>query len=89
MTHLLMADFNAGFSAQTHKPTSEVEIARDHIEKLLQESPSLRDAGDRLVECAYKGATLHVSMLASCSEFDFPQRSPYTFAEIMERGMSK
>jgi hypothetical protein len=85
MTHLLMADFHAGFPAQTHKPTSHVELARGHIEDILEESPSLRAAGDRLVKCAYKGATLHASMLASCSEYDFPGRSPYTFAEIMER----
>ncbi len=85
MTHLLMADFHAGFPDQIHKPTREVERARDHIEDILKESPSLREAGDELVESAYKSATLHASMLAHCSEFDFPGRSPYTFKEIMER----
>lgn len=85
MTHLLMADFHPGFPERTHKPTSEVEIARGHIEDILEESPSLRAAGDQLVKCAYKSATLHASMLTSCSEYDFPGRSPYTFAEIMER----
>jgi Domain of unknown function DUF29 len=85
MTHLLMADFHAGFPEQIHKPTREVERARDHIQDILKESPSLRDAGDELVESAYKSATLHASMLANCSEFDFPQRTPYTFTELMER----
>jgi hypothetical protein len=33
---------------------------------VLEESPSLSGLGDQLVDCAYKRAMLHASMLASC-----------------------
>ncbi|MBV8442897.1 MAG: DUF29 domain-containing protein [Hyphomicrobiales bacterium] len=60
--------------------------ARNEIADHLEDNPSLKAVLDRAMEQAYRYARLKAAIETEFDEDDFPERSPWTFAEATDPG---
>jgi len=66
-----------------HKWDDTIDNAREEIEELLKESPSLRRETDEMIAEMYPKAVKDAAKQTKLPASDFPTECPFTFEELM------
>ncbi|HVH77120.1 MAG TPA: DUF29 domain-containing protein [Stellaceae bacterium] len=81
LVHLLKWQIQVGFRSRSWSAT--VREQRRQIAKLLRESPSLRNATDRLLPEIYAEAREKAANETGLSEATFPVDCPFSFDQVL------
>jgi Domain of unknown function DUF29 len=82
LAHLLKWRIQLGFRSRSWSAT--IREQRRRIERLLQESPSLRPVVEQLVPRAYADARDRAAEETGLAETAFPAECPFTAAQILD-----
>ncbi|MCK5719198.1 MAG: DUF29 domain-containing protein [Thiomargarita sp.] len=81
--HLLKWEFQLNKRSNSWKGT--IREQRKRILKLLVESPSLKNELENQLADAYDSAIIFASSDTGMSEFDFPNKCPFTIKKILDK----
>lgn len=82
LVHLLKWQFQRPRRSESWRKS--IQMARDAMSRIVEDSPSLRDAIAKRLENEFKLARRNASRETKLPESDFPAQCPYSLQQIMD-----